>query len=155
VLARYTCSSMTKFDSELTQFIKHARTSERFVFKKGKNWNEAVISHFKNIRKPRFGIYIIRNPKKGVLYVGKGGTVTQNGEYRPQNLKTRLTNRRGKDSSRRWINNILAEGYASISVQCLVFDQETLIAPAYAEACLLQAYRVDHKGELPPNNKHF
>jgi hypothetical protein len=150
------------FDTEFAQLKKRATKHDFFHFHGG-CWRTAVSSHFKRIAiaKPQVGIYILRASNGEPLYVGKGGTVKRCGGFSKQTLPGRLKNVRGKYketkkyiSSQDWIEGIVKE-YGTVKIEYLLFDTNALLAPAYAEACLLQAYLESHERTLPPKNECF
>ena len=153
---------MITFGSEFGKLKRRGFTHTHtfFYFEKG-DWKATVTDHFKNILKPHFGIYILRNCKDEVLYVGKGGTVKQDGKRGKQNVPGRLKNVRGKDkdtrkdiSSQKWMQDIVKK-YGRVKIECLLFDPDKFLAPAFAEACLLQGYRNENQGKLPPKNNSY
>lgn len=90
-----------------------------------------------------YGVYIFyKNKKDGeILYIGKGGTILQNGCYKEQNLRERLNNKQDgmrredflckKMKEDREIQQIVIEWY-------IINEQKYL--PAFIEALLLQEY---------------
>jgi hypothetical protein len=151
-----------KFESELARFQKRAVQSPVSLdFKQGMIWKARVTEEFRNRLGPDFGVYVIRDKEKRVLYIGKGGTVKTHGQIGNQTLSGRLKNVRGKDrathediSSQQWMEGVVEE-YGPVEIECWLFQPDQHLSPAYAEACLIQAYREDHGGTLPPKNRSF
>ena len=110
-----------------------------------KYFTKVIRDHFKISIK---GVYIIFNTSNSVIYIGKGGTINQNGEYENQGIMGRLTNTRKVgnansvfDGYRRKYGSIRIE-YISLPLDC---------SPSLVEAYLLQAF-LNEKGNLPPEN---
>jgi|GEM_PF-6813204 len=104
----------------------------------------------------KLGIYLIygknkRNAK--LLYIGKGGSVNQNGEPTRQGLRGRIKNTRNKNMSGQNYFKKLMQNYDYLQV-CWIqtFTENKKTIPAKAEAELLQIY-FDERQQLPPENK--
>ena len=109
--------------------------------------------HFKrlNIHHP-YGAYVVRTRKNGeILYIGKGGTLLQEGDFKEQDLIGRLTKRRGKISANEWFSE-LCRKIGPIEIEYFILSKGE--APAFIEAALLQAYFNEY-GHLPIENKSF
>jgi hypothetical protein len=111
-----------------------------------------VIAHFRQKKSgARYGVYVVRQRDTSVvLYIGKAGTVTQEGGLKDQDLPGRLTNTRGRESSQIWFAG-LCTANGPLLVEYVLLDA-TPISPATAEATLLQALLND-TGRLPCGNK--
>ena len=109
------------------------------------NFRELVAQHFGDSAGKAYGVYLIRQRNTGaILYIGKGGTVRGDGQFKGQDIPGRLRNVRGDDvGADHWFRELLLEMGPLIV--------EPPIAPAYVEAALLQAYLVEHK-RLPLKN---
>jgi len=59
-------------------------------------------AHFKKTQEQeRYGVYIIyQRDTRRVLYIGKSGTITTQGEFKGQDIPGRLTNVRGKKNGK-------------------------------------------------------
>ena len=60
------------------------------------DWRSTVASHFETspLQRPCYGVYVVRQGKTGeVIYIGKSGTMRQDGSFKPQDLEKRLVNR--------------------------------------------------------------
>jgi hypothetical protein len=106
-----------------------------------------------------YGVYIVRVSERtgDVLYIGKGGTVRQNGTLLEQDVFGRLPNihdgRRGDE----WARDLAVHAEAPLHIT--IFDTWSAatrngrrLAPAFAEATLLQAF-LEKYGSLPLANK--
>jgi hypothetical protein len=64
-------------------------------------FRKSVHAHFVPGQPPvRYGVYVVRVVSSGtVIYIGKGGTVTSQGNFKDQDIPGRLTAERGKLSS--------------------------------------------------------
>jgi len=80
-------------------------------------FREIVNRHFRGKASGAHGVYIVRVISTDeVIYIGKSGTLNQVGVFRGQNLKGRLTNRRGKISSSEWFENLLRK-YGPLEIE--------------------------------------
>ena len=116
-----------------------------------KKFTEIVKSHFENIKqKGKYGVYIVRQKETNeVLYIGKAGTINQNGEFKNQDLIGRLTNVRGEISANEWFKNLYKEK-GPLIVEYILLPET--ISPGYVENLLLQLYLNEH-GRLPCKNE--
>jgi len=88
-----------------------------------------------------------------VLYVGKAGTISQEGTPKPQGLSGRLANLQGRQRRQVVFQRWLQDGpWDTLRFEWIVtWSAEGRLLPAKAEADLLQAYLSDH-GCLPKEN---
>jgi hypothetical protein len=116
-------------------------------------FREVVAQHFGSGPRKVYGVYVVRQQASGaILYIGKGGTVGSDGQFKGQDVVGRLRNVRGDDvGADRWFRELLQE-MGPLVIEYLVVAPP--IAPAALEAALLQAYLVEHK-RLPPKNSAF
>jgi hypothetical protein len=134
--------------SSFLSFIKSIKTIE---FKPGDKINKKLLSLYstKDQKKVKavYLIYGIKNAKKELIYIGKAGSVKNDGSFKNQGID-RLKRRRGKIYSQEWYENILKD------YDRLVFKIVELegISPAFIEAFLLQKY-LDKCKRLPRYNK--
>ena len=116
-------------------------------------FREVVSRHFGLFKgKPKYGVYVVRQKSTNeVLYVGKGGTIDNQGSFKGQDIPGRLRNVRANNvSANEWYAALLNEtGPLLIEY---VFLGMRPVSPGLAEARLLQAYLNDH-GHLPSCNK--
>jgi hypothetical protein len=122
----------------------------KFEFRQGHRIREVV----RSAEVPEeYGAYVISDPQGRVLYIGRSGTMLNNGKFQKQTLRGRLTNRQGGRSRQEFFEDILRER----DVQSLYFEWfatfggANKVLPSLAESQLLQAYFDDH-GRLPPYN---
>lgn len=91
---------------------------------------------------------VIENSK--LIYIGKAGTMKNNGVFKDQGLAKRLCAKQDKKSRSQFFQEVI-EAYAlnSLIFQWFVtFDSKSKIIPAKAESDLLQAYYNSY-GKLP------
>ena len=142
-----------KFENEFSSLKK---TQYNSCFDYNSNnilFSSVAKSHFnkENIT-DRYGIYVIRKKTtKEVLYIGKSGTITNNGKYKGQDILGRLTNIRGKTPSNIWFSYLI-DKYGAISVDYCYLPVSK--SPTLMESLLLQSY-LNEFGCLPPENKTF
>jgi hypothetical protein len=105
-------------------------------------------NHLRHIKRiDKHGVYITRQKSTNqILYVGKGGTINDQGTFKRQDIPGRLTNRKGKISSNEWFKTLLSE--KGVLVIEYLFLNKTPISPAVVEAVLLQAYLNEYR-QLP------
>lgn len=70
-----------------------------------------VNQHFHQIQwQGKYGVYIVRRQATGeVLYIGKTGTIQQEGGFKGQDIPGRLTNRQGKISREEWFRDLVGK----------------------------------------------
>jgi hypothetical protein len=112
------------------------------------SFRATAAAHFGN--GPLHGVYVIRQrDTREILYIGKGGTIDREGQFKRQDLLGRLQNVRNKDvSADEWFRNLVHKK-GPLLVEYLIL--ELPVAPAYVEATLLQSYFAEHRC-LPPKN---
>ncbi len=114
------------------------------------SFRATAAAHFGNGPTKTHGVYVIRQrDTREILYIGKGGTIDREGQFKRQDLLGRLQNIRNNDvSADEWFRN-LGHEKGPLRVEYLIL--ELPVAPAYIEATLLQSYFAEH-GRLPPKN---
>lgn len=116
-----------------------------------------IVVNQHNIPEER-GVYLIYDNlgcTGNIIYIGRSGTINQDGNWRNQGLKTRLTRIQG--GLPRWIffQNLIQEHYPTgISFKYFItFNNTNNILPMFAEAELLQAF-FNENNLLPKLNKN-
>lgn len=125
-----------------------------FFFEKGKSLTE-VSKEVPN----EAGVYVIYKLAGGkieLVYIGKSGTMNQNGTFKEQKLRKRLNNKQdGVKRQEYFENKIEAENIDALDIYWYVtFDKNNQDLPAYVEGVLLQHY-FEVYGELPAWNKDY
>ena len=123
----------------------------KFEFRQGQRIREVV----RSAEVPEeHGAYIISDPQGRVLYIGRSGTMLNNGKFQKQTLRGRLTNKQGGRSRQEFFGDMLRErDVQSLHFEWFVtFGEANKILPSLAESQLLQAHFDDH-GRLPPYNE--
>jgi len=104
------------------------------------------------------GVYIVysRPDCKGdVIYIGKSGTVNQDGACGNQGLAGRLKNTHGKEPREKWFRGLMEHEQSGLSVAWYVtLDDECDDLPGYVEAKLIQCFYSTYQC-LPKYNKSF
>lgn len=102
----------------------------------------------------KYGVYIIFDPHGQVLYIGRSGTMNNDGTFRQQTLRRRLVNKQGGRPRQTFFENLLQElQITSLHFEWFVtFDGSDPILPSFAESELLQEY-FRYYNKLPPLNK--
>jgi hypothetical protein len=105
------------------------------------------------------GIYYIMRLAAGnidLVYIGKSGTMQQNGSFKTQSLRGRMNNRFNGGSRQAFFESKFAEQpFEALDIYWYVtMDKTYQDIPGYVEALLLQQYFQIY-GKLPPWNKCF
>jgi hypothetical protein len=102
-----------------------------------------------------YGIYAICNSDNHqILYIGKGGTIQNNGTFKNQNINGRLKAARGTyNNSYLYFQNIMTENTLN-SLIFLVIYSNTNNPPAYIESISLRHY-LNQNNCLPILNNEF
>ncbi|UBM62790.1 hypothetical protein LA303_02135 [Candidatus Sulfidibacterium hydrothermale] len=134
--------------------IKKYKNNGHFFFQKGVSLLEVSAGV------PELpGVYYIIKLAHGrvdLVYIGKSGTMEQNGHFKNQLLKKRLNNK--QENMRRedfFLKKIEEENIDALDIYWFVtFDKQNHDLPAYVEGLLMQRYFEVH-GKLPEWNKDF
>ena len=125
-----------------------------FFLEKGDDLKEAT----KNV--PNLpGVYYIVRLSQGnveVVYIGKSGTIKQDGSFKEQGLQSRLNNK--QDGIKRQLffeKKFIEENIEALDVYWFVtFDKSESDLPSYIESLIMQIF-FDVHGRLPEWNKEF
>jgi len=113
----------------------------------------------KSLNRDALGVYIWRNPNNEIIYIGKAGSIKNNGDFRNHTLQKRLIASRGKNEEGR---DITTNDYIKKIVENKEYDKFIIeiyitknnVIPAYVECILLnEYYKIHHR--LPCINKSF
>lgn len=141
-----------KFEDEWAN-LKLMGNHSSFTFNgTSSEWRSTVRLHFnsRNFSRPCYGVYIVRQKTtRKVIYIGKAGTMCQNGSFKKQDLEKRLVNREKKQTRQIIFGNRVSK-HGELVIEYVIGISKNLI-PGYLEAQLLQAYFDDH-GHLPIDN---
>src|SRR5262249_13298766 len=98
------------------------------------------------------GVYVIRGRSNQVVYVGKAGTIRNDGSFKRQALPGRFKATRGNEAGDQWFERVLTSaGPLRVEYVCLGARP---CGPGLAESRLLQAFLND-TGRLPEFNEAF
>ena len=105
------------------------------------------------------GVYYILRLAKGrvdLVYIGKSGTILQNGTFKNQLLKKRPNNKQdGMPREQFFKDKIQREQIDALDIYWFVtFDKNHRDLPAFVEAQIIQRY-FDSYGQLPQWNRDF
>ncbi len=104
-----------------------------------------------------YGVYkIYANSKDGeLLYIGKGGTIQNDGSFKKQNLKERINNKQDGVKRQEFFSQKLSEesDISQLFIEWYIIDTKQYI-PGYYEAALIQEYYQQH-ARLPRWNLCF
>lgn len=104
---------------------------------------------------PNMGVYAFcHSENQSVLYIGKGGTIQNNGSFKNQNLNGRLKAPRGAfNNSFEYVKSMMNDNNFE-SLIILVLYSATNYPPAYIELnCLLE--HLNQHGRLPMFNNEL
>lgn len=135
--------------------LKKANKHGSFVYaSSSETFSSVCNNHFRHIKRiDKHGVYIIRQKSTNqVLYIGKGGTINDQGVFKRQDIPGRLTNRKGKISSNEWFKTLLSE--KGVLVIEYLFLNKIPMSPAFVESVLLQSY-LNEYGQLPNRNNEL
>ena len=136
--------------SELDKY----KNKGHFFFEKGKNLKELS----KDV--PDLpGVYYILRLSRGkidLVYIGKSGTILQNGSFKEQGLNGRLNNKQEGIKREDFFNEkCIKENIDALDIYWFVsFDNKNQDLPGFVEGTILQRYFEIH-GQLPCWNKEF
>ncbi len=105
------------------------------------------------------GVYYIVRLARGrvdLVYIGKSGTMMQDGTFKNQTLRKRINNKHGDMKRQDFFDlKIQQENIDALDIYWFVtFDNKHKDLPALVEGVLMQRY-FDVHGTLPPWNKDF
>ena len=125
-----------------------------FFFKKGD-----ILTKVSNKVPQLPGVYYflrLANGEKELVYIGKSGTINQDGTFQDQLLRKRINNKQeGKKRQLFFDEKIEAENIDEMEVHWFVtMDKRNNDLPGYVEGLLLQRY-FEVNGKLPLWNKDY
>jgi len=134
--------------------IKKYKNNGHFFFKKGDNLKQ-VTKDVPDLT----GIYYIIRLAKGrieLVYIGKSGTIQQNGQFKDQGLQGRLNNKQeGIKRQDYFESQILRENIDALDIYWFVtFDTKNRDLPGFVEGLLIQRF-FEINGRLPHWNKGY
>lgn len=125
-----------------------------FFFKKGQQLSQES----KNVPDKQGVYYIMRlsQQKAELVYIGKAGTIKQNGEYKIQSLKKRINNKQKKVKRQVFFEQkMIEEGIEALDIYWFVtVDDKQKDIPQYVEGLIMQRY-FETFGELPLWNEVY
>lgn len=101
-------------------------------------------------------ILLLAGGKIDLVYIGKSGTILQNGNFKYQLLRNRINNKQeGQKRQQYFEQKISQEGIDGLAIYWFVtFDKQHQDLPGYVEGLIMQRY-FDQYGCIPPWNKEF
>ena len=134
--------------------IKKYKNNGHFFFKKGDNLKQVS----KSVPALPGVYYIIRlsNGRIELVYIGKSGTIQQNGQFKDLGLQGRLNiKQEGIESQDFFESRILKENIDALDIYWFVtFDTKHNDLPGFVEGLLIQRF-FEINGRLPLWNKDF
>lgn len=139
----------TMFD-ELNQY----QNNGHFFFQKG----DSLSIQSKDVPQLPGVYYILRlaQGKIDLVYIGKSGTIVQNGRFKSQLLKGRINNKQeGMKRQQYFEQKMEQENIDGLDIYWFVtYDKNHHDLPGFVEGQIIQRY-FDLHGCLPPWNKEF
>ena len=132
-----------QFEIQLDEMNKH----------RGSSYYRNIIN---NNVKSIYGVYVIFNPiNDEIVYIGKGGTIKNDGTFGIQSLNGRLLATRGNTTSHKYFTSKMNK-YNFKTLKFCVFYTKKANPPAYIEALSLHQY-FNHNNykSLPMFNLEF
>ena len=135
---------------DLSKYERHGH----FFFKKG----DSLATASKGVPLLQ-GIYYIMRLAGGrvdLVYIGKSGTIGQDGSFKTQSLRARINNTADGGSRQTFFESkFIEENIDGLDIYWYVtMDKTYEDLPGYVEGLLMQAY-FEIFGKLPPWNKCF
>ena len=140
------------FEDEIALLKKTCEYGSYEYINPSDSFRACTTSHFRGVRRQeKYGVYVVRQrDTQEVLYVGKGGTIDSQGQFKGQDIPGRLKNvKEGDISADKWFRDLLQEK-GPLVIEYVFLS--TSKSPAFVEAALLQAYLNEHH-RLPYKNK--
>jgi len=140
----------------LNKLRKRFKAQGRFNVKIDQNITMAAkINHVPN----ELGVYIVYEEPdcKGMpIYIGKAGTIENDGSKKKQGIINRLGKKQKNMPRNKYFKKIMKENGKGISVAWFVTyaGKSSRLLPAFVEAELIQNFFEKH-GRLPKHNKNF
>lgn len=135
---------------ELNQY----KNNGHFFFQKG----ESLSIKSKDVPELPGVYYILRltQGKVDLVYIGKSGTIVQNGQFKSQLLKGRINNKQeGMKRQHYFEQKMEQENIEALDIYWFVtYDKHHQDLPGFVEGKIIQRY-FDLHGYLPPWNKEF
>jgi hypothetical protein len=130
------------------------KTKGHFSFKNG----DSLVTVSKNVSNSQGVYYILRHSRGEVelVYIGKAGTIKEDGSFKKQTLRGRIRNRVKKQSRESFFESkFIDENIDRLEIYWYVtINNKFQDIPGYVEALLLQRY-FEMKRKLPPWNNCF
>ena len=135
---------------ELTKY----KNTGHFFFQKG----DVLSTQSRDVPSLLGVYYVVRlaGGKIDLVYIGKSGTILQNGRFKNQLLKARINNEHdGLRRQQYFEHKMEQENIDGLDIYWFVtFDKQHQDLPGYVEGQIMQRY-FDIHGCLPPLNKEF
>lgn len=134
--------------------LKKYKNSGHFFFKSG----DSLLKASRDVPNLQGVYYILRLAKGNVdlVYIGKSGTIQQNGIFKDQSLKGRINNKcNGQRRQDFFEMKCTDENIDALDIYwCVTMDNKNRDIPAYVEGLLIQRFFEIH-GYLPQWNECF
>lgn len=106
------------------------------------------------------GVYLIMSVNESggeeIIYIGKSGTLNNNGSFKPQGISVRLTKKQEGIYRQEFFRQVIKEnGYKKLKFNWVVtYNSSSNLIPQKVEGDLIQIY-FENKGRLPQYNKSY
>lgn len=145
-----------KFNKLIQEFSKEFSNSGIFELLPNESINEVVV----RAKVPdKYGVYLIygiQNNFEQLIYIGKSGTLKNDGKFKNQALRKRLTMKQDDMRRKDFFRKIMKENnYDKLKfLWFITYDDIQKILPGFAEGKLFQGYFEDFSC-LPKFNKSY
>lgn len=146
-----------KLEKNITDFMLEFSNSGEFEFSFDDSLKQDISEgHVPN--EP--GVYIIlailKSGQKEIIYIGKSGTMNNDGTFKPQGLAGRLTKKQEGIYRQEFFRQIIQDSsYKKLKFYWgVTIDKKRKVIPQKAEGELVQLY-FDNHGKLPKYNKSY
>jgi len=140
------------FEDEIASLKKTCGHGSYEYSNPSESFRTCTTLHFRRVkRQERYGVYVVRQrDTQEVLYIGKGGTINLQGQFKGQDVPRRLKNVKGGDIfADKWFGDLLQEK-GPLIIEYIFLPKSK--SPAFVEAALIQAYLNEHH-RLPYKNR--
>ena len=140
--------------NDLIKKYQHNSENGSFFLNKNESINKVVTKYKVPNSYGVYVIYSVLNNIEEIIYIGKSGTMNNDGSFKKQGIKQRLTKKQDGIARREFFQNIILDKrFDKLKFSWITtFDKNNKVIPMYCEADLIQTYYNDFK-KLPLLNK--
>jgi hypothetical protein len=145
-----------KINKLIQEFTKEFSNYGSFELLPNESINEVVVREKVPDKYGVYLIYGIQDNFEQLIYLGKSGTIKNDGKFKDQALRKRLTMKQDDMRRKDFFKKIMKENnYDRLKfLWFITYDDDNRILPGYAEGKLVQAFVENYK-RLPLLNKSY